>query len=141
MDSAYLLDPFYLQHREGRVGGVERLANIAPDRFRRSEYYRNYYRQTTLIDEIAIFARISPVITLTACLGKDRSSGTRFLPREFNALKRYEATLSALMEENPGASYDEVRESLTGNYCRCGTYPHVFDAALEAGRELKRGGR
>lgn len=98
LEGAYLLDPFYLQHREGRVGGVERLANIAPDRFRRSEYYRNYYRQTTLIDEIAIFARISPVITLTACLGKDRSSGTRFLPREFNALKRYEATLSALME-------------------------------------------
>jgi aerobic-type carbon monoxide dehydrogenase small subunit (CoxS/CutS family) len=50
-------------------------------------------------------------------------------------------TLSALMEKNPGATYDEVREGLTGNYCRCGTYPHVFDAALEAGRELKRGGR
>jgi len=50
-------------------------------------------------------------------------------------------TLSALMEKNPGATYDEVREALTGNYCRCGTYPHVFDAALEAGRELGRGGR
>ena len=98
LEGAYVLDPFYLQHREGRASGVERLADIAPDRFRRSEYYRSYYRQTTLIDEIAIFARLSPLITLTACMGRDRSSGTRFLPREVNALKRYEATLSALME-------------------------------------------
>lgn len=50
-------------------------------------------------------------------------------------------TLSALLEKNPGASLAEVREALCGNYCRCGTYPHVFDAALEAGRELQRGGR
>ncbi|MES1939957.1 LuxR family transcriptional regulator [Salinisphaera sp. T5B8] len=98
LQGAYLLDPFYLQHRAGRDTGVERLADIAPDRFRRSEYYRSYYRQTTLIDEVAVFARVSPGVTLTACLGKDRSSGTRFLPREINALKRYEATLSALME-------------------------------------------
>lgn len=98
LEGAYLLDPFYLQHREGRDSGVERLADIAPDHFRRSEYYRSYYDQTTLIDEIAIFARVSPTITLTACLGKDRSSDTRFLPREFNALKRHEAILSALMQ-------------------------------------------
>ena len=50
-------------------------------------------------------------------------------------------TLTAFMEENPDATRDEVREALTGNYCRCGTYPHVFDAALEAGRELKAGKR
>lgn len=50
-------------------------------------------------------------------------------------------TLSALLEKNPGASLAEVREALCGNYCRCGTYPHVFDAALEAGRELQRSGR
>jgi len=50
-------------------------------------------------------------------------------------------TLSAYMEQNPDATRDEVREALTGNFCRCGTYPHVFDAALEAGRDLKAGKR
>lgn len=48
-------------------------------------------------------------------------------------------TLTAFMAERPDASKDEVKEALSGNYCRCGTYPHVFDAALEAGRELQGG--
>jgi len=48
-------------------------------------------------------------------------------------------TLTALLGENPDASEDEIKEGLTGNYCRCGTYPHVFEAALEAGRELGGG--
>ncbi len=48
-------------------------------------------------------------------------------------------TLTAYLEENPGASREEIKEALSGNYCRCGTYPHVFEAALEAGSELKEG--
>jgi aerobic-type carbon monoxide dehydrogenase small subunit (CoxS/CutS family) len=50
-------------------------------------------------------------------------------------------TLSALLDKNPSASQGEVKEALAGNYCRCGTYPHVFDAAAEAGRELSGGGK
>ena len=50
-------------------------------------------------------------------------------------------TLSALLEKKPGASQAEVKDALSGNYCRCGTYPHVFDAAAEAGRELAGGGK
>jgi aerobic-type carbon monoxide dehydrogenase small subunit (CoxS/CutS family) len=48
-------------------------------------------------------------------------------------------TLTAFLEENPDADREEIKEALSGNYCRCGTYPHVFEAALEAGRELKEG--
>lgn len=48
-------------------------------------------------------------------------------------------TLTAFLKDKPDATQDEVRESLSGNFCRCGTYPHVFEAALEAGRELKGG--
>jgi aerobic-type carbon monoxide dehydrogenase small subunit (CoxS/CutS family) len=43
---------------------------------------------------------------------------------------------TALLEGNPEASEDEVREACAGHLCRCGTYHHVFDAALRAGREL-----
>lgn len=50
-------------------------------------------------------------------------------------------TLTALLEKNPGSDLAQVKDALAGNYCRCGTYPHVFDAALEAGRELSGGGR
>ena len=48
-------------------------------------------------------------------------------------------TLTAFMEAQPAATREEVQAALSGNYCRCGTYPHVFDAALEAGRELQEG--
>lgn len=50
-------------------------------------------------------------------------------------------TLSALLEKKPGATQGDVKEGLSGNYCRCGTYPHVFEAAAEAGRELSGGGK
>ena len=48
-------------------------------------------------------------------------------------------TLTAFMESKPEATRAEIQQALSGNFCRCGTYPHVFDAALEAGRELKEG--
>lgn len=41
-------------------------------------------------------------------------------------------SLSALLEANPHPNEAEVREACSGNLCRCGTYPRVFDAALDA---------
>ncbi len=34
----------------------------------------------------------------------------------------------ALLEKNPKPSRDEIRHAVSGNLCRCGTYPHVFEA-------------
>lgn len=94
----YLLDPFYLAHCNGEKRGIRRLLDLAPDRFRHTDYFKSYYKQTTLLDEIAVFARIDPAITLTACFGKDRSSGAPFSPRELERLLRTPDTLGALME-------------------------------------------
>jgi xanthine dehydrogenase YagT iron-sulfur-binding subunit len=41
-------------------------------------------------------------------------------------------SLSALLEHNPHPNEQQVRESCKGNFCRCGTYPHIFQAALAA---------
>src|SRR5215467_16365093 len=38
----------------------------------------------------------------------------------------------ALLSKNPHPSEDEVRQAVSGNLCRCGTYPKVFEAALAA---------
>ena len=43
-------------------------------------------------------------------------------------------TISAYLEKNPNPSLDEVREACKGNFCRCGTYPRVFEAALAAAK-------
>ncbi len=39
--------------------------------------------------------------------------------------------LTALLDRNPHPSEAEVREACSGNLCRCGTYPRIFDAALK----------
>lgn len=95
---AYLLDPFYLEHLKGIQVGLWRLLDVAPDRFKRTDYYKVYYQQTTLQDEVAIFAGIGPVMTLTACFGKDRSSGTSFTKKGLKTLKEYENVLTALIK-------------------------------------------
>ena len=39
---------------------------------------------------------------------------------------------AALLERNPHPSEAEVRRAVSGNLCRCGTYPKVFAAVLDA---------
>jgi xanthine dehydrogenase YagT iron-sulfur-binding subunit len=44
-------------------------------------------------------------------------------------------TLTAYLRKNPNPTPAEVREACKGNFCRCGTYPRVFEAALAAARK------
>jgi aerobic-type carbon monoxide dehydrogenase small subunit (CoxS/CutS family) len=46
-------------------------------------------------------------------------------------------TISALLKENPNPNEQQVREACKGNFCRCGTYPHVFEAAMAAAKNAK----
>ncbi len=43
-------------------------------------------------------------------------------------------TISAYLKKNPNPTLDQVREACKGNFCRCGTYPRVFEAALAAAK-------
>jgi xanthine dehydrogenase YagT iron-sulfur-binding subunit len=45
----------------------------------------------------------------------------------------------AFLDKNPSPTYDQVKEGLGGNLCRCGTYVGVRQAVLEASKEMKRG--
>jgi xanthine dehydrogenase YagT iron-sulfur-binding subunit len=47
-------------------------------------------------------------------------------------------TISAYLKKNPNPTLEEVREACKGNFCRCGTYPRVFEAALAAARNGTR---
>jgi aerobic-type carbon monoxide dehydrogenase small subunit (CoxS/CutS family) len=44
---------------------------------------------------------------------------------------------AALLQRNPGAGREEVREALSGNLCRCTGYTKILDAVLAAGRVLQ----
>jgi aerobic-type carbon monoxide dehydrogenase small subunit (CoxS/CutS family) len=44
----------------------------------------------------------------------------------------------ALLRANPAPTRDEIRAGVSGNLCRCGTYPKVFEA-IEAAAKARRG--
>ncbi|HXG24130.1 MAG TPA: (2Fe-2S)-binding protein, partial [Chthonomonadales bacterium] len=46
---------------------------------------------------------------------------------------------AALLQKNPNPTLEEVKAACSGNVCRCGTYPRVFEAALDAARLMKGG--
>jgi xanthine dehydrogenase YagT iron-sulfur-binding subunit len=46
-------------------------------------------------------------------------------------------TVTGFLNENPNPTLEEVREGCKGNFCRCGTFPHVFQAALSAADKMK----
>jgi xanthine dehydrogenase YagT iron-sulfur-binding subunit len=46
-------------------------------------------------------------------------------------------TVTALLRANPNPTLEEVKEGCKGNFCRCGTYPHIFAAALASAESSK----
>ena len=45
--------------------------------------------------------------------------------------------VTALLEDNQNPTRDEIRKSLDGNICRCGTYPRIFEAAEIAAARMR----
>jgi xanthine dehydrogenase YagT iron-sulfur-binding subunit len=45
----------------------------------------------------------------------------------------------AFLDHHPDPTYEQVKEGLCGNLCRCGTYVGVRQAVLEAAKEMKGG--
>lgn len=50
-------------------------------------------------------------------------------------------TSAALLKENRAPSREEIREYLSGNYCRCTGYQSIIDAVEAAARAIGEGGR
>jgi len=48
-------------------------------------------------------------------------------------------SVTACLEHEGDVDEATIRSACAGNLCRCGTYPHIFEAALEAG--ARGGGR
>lgn len=47
---------------------------------------------------------------------------------------------AALLARTPEPSADDVRRGMSGNLCRCGSYPKIVDAVMAAGRRMVDGG-
>ncbi len=43
----------------------------------------------------------------------------------------------ALLDANQNPTLDDVKNACAGNICRCGTYPRIFEAVLDAAKAKK----
>lgn len=91
----YLLDPFYHTARERRTG-VFRMRELTPDRFFSSEYYRSYYVQTGLAEEVGFFVSADEDITIVLSLMRRERTGP-FPPAEFALLKKVEPLVANMV--------------------------------------------
>ncbi|MEP2630030.1 MAG: helix-turn-helix transcriptional regulator [Hyphomicrobiales bacterium] len=76
--SLYVLDPFYAAHINRIESGVYLLRDLAPDKFNTTSYYREYYKKTTLLDELSFFGYSLDGWTYNVCVGRDETSGRPF---------------------------------------------------------------
>lgn len=79
----YLLDPFYLHSAAPLQSRLVRLRDLAPDRFYQGEYFRNYYVQTELAEEIGFMVDVGQGVSVV--ISAMRSSRV-FSAREFRDL-------------------------------------------------------
>jgi DNA-binding CsgD family transcriptional regulator len=78
----YLLDPLYQLAVQDKKPAVCRFRDQLPDRFRSSEYYRQYCETTHLLDEMDFLTTVNDRTTVALVVGKrDRMFGRSELQR------------------------------------------------------------
>lgn len=110
-EGPYLLDPFFLASIDLSEPGLWRLREIAPDRFYQGEYYRNYYAQTGLAEEIGYLIRVSGELVLVVSLMRKEK---KFSNTEVRALKRIWPVVDAACRKNWQALSGFGREEADG---------------------------
>ena len=97
LEGPYLLDPFYLACTSQRTPGLYRMREIAPDRFFQGEYFRSYYIQTGLAEEIGYIIGLPGNATMVLSLMRAQKS---FTAKEMRELKQYWPVINAACNQN-----------------------------------------
>lgn len=110
-EGPYLLDPFYLASTTDMTPGLYRMRDIAPDRFYQGEYFRNYYIQTGLAEEIGYFVELPGGATLVVSLMRAEKA---FSAKEVRDFRRYWPVVRAACRQHwrdLSARFGEAGES------------------------------
>jgi DNA-binding CsgD family transcriptional regulator len=114
LDGVYQLDPFYTRFCKDRKTGAMLIRDIAPDRFNQTEYYRIYYKNIELRDEMAIFSELNDGRFLFFSLSR-RDADPRFGRRDLKAINRDLPVMAALCRQHFGeSSYSQASLSSGG---------------------------
>lgn len=95
----YLLDPFFKACGREVGTGLYRLRDIAPDRFYQSEYYRSYYIQTGLSEEVCYTFYLPKGVAVVISLMRSGES-SRFSAREFRQLESITPVIVSLAQRH-----------------------------------------
>ena len=95
MNEPYLLDPFFQKALSGAIAGCYRLHDLAPDRFRQSEYFRAHYHFTAIREEVGFFFRVPGDVTGVVSLARWAES-PRLAQKDMTLLQVIEPVVGAL---------------------------------------------
>lgn len=116
----YLLDPLYQMALSDDKPTMCRFRDTQPDRFRSSEYYRQYVERTHLVDEMDFLMEVSPTTTLVMVVGR---TSNRFSRAERKRLRTIEPVVLAAMQRTwaereyvPDERHRDIHQRLTDCY-------------------------
>lgn len=93
LEGPYLIDPFFLASTGHTPPGIWRLKDIAPDRFYQGEYYRNYYAQTGLAEEVGFLINVDEKLQIVLSLMRTER---KFSKAEMRVLSEIQPVVDAL---------------------------------------------
>ncbi|MBE0455306.1 MAG: helix-turn-helix transcriptional regulator [Roseovarius sp.] len=97
LEGPYLLDPFFLASTGTVAPGLWRMSEIAPDRFYQGEYFRNYYAQTGLAEEVGYLIDVHVNLSIVVSLMRRTR---RFSKADIKALKAVWPIIDAACRRN-----------------------------------------
>jgi len=113
LNGPYLFDPFFKACDRKVNAGLYRLQDIAPDRFYQSEYYRSYYIQTGLAEEICYI--VYPVSGVAVAISLMRAgNSSRFSAREFKLLDSIVPIINSLAQRHWHDLHIRFDDQITG---------------------------
>ena len=95
---AFLLDPFYQSARNDRRFGLFRLQELAPERFRDSEYYRSWFSNCGFSDECGYVIEVGRDSFVNVALG--RLGRRRFSDAQVSTLRSIRPAVDALCQQH-----------------------------------------
>ncbi|MDD2058698.1 helix-turn-helix transcriptional regulator [Pseudomonas sp. GD03860] len=96
LNGLYQLDPFIQAMHEGLADGVYRMEEVAPDEFRKSDYFQNYFRSAIGEDELQLILNLAPGKMLAISVGAKQ----RFETAHLGQMTTYAPWLMALLRQH-----------------------------------------
>ncbi|MDW4499998.1 LuxR C-terminal-related transcriptional regulator [Sulfitobacter sp. D35] len=130
-EGPYLLDPFYLNSVAPTTSRLVRLRDLAPDRFYQAEYFRNYYVQTGLAEEIGFIVDVGDTVSVVISAMREEKV---FSAREFRDLDAVFPFVAACARRHWSGLRAEFSDAPTSQRPRL---PELIDGAFQSfGRHL-----